>query len=44
MKILKIISVTLFRQLVAAFRKPTVTLEMVAEAGCGPENSCESHL
>ncbi len=31
----------LFRELVAAYKKPPVTFEVVAEAFCGPENSSE---
>jgi hypothetical protein len=32
---LKIISITLFRDLVAAFRKPPLTINMLLEAVCG---------
>jgi hypothetical protein len=31
----------LFRELVAAYKKPPVTLKVVAEAFCGPENNSE---
>jgi hypothetical protein len=41
---LKIISITLFIDLVAAFSKPPMTINMFLEAACGPENSSESRL
>jgi hypothetical protein len=37
--ILKVITVNLFKEFVAAYRKPPVTLELVLEPACGPEMS-----
>jgi hypothetical protein len=36
---LKVITVTLFKEIVVAYRNPPVTLELVPEVACGPEMS-----
>jgi hypothetical protein len=36
---LKFITVTLFKEIVAAYRKPPVIFELVPEPACGPEMS-----
>jgi hypothetical protein len=36
--ILKILQVTLFKVIVAAFRKPPVTVKLAPEPGCDSEN------
>jgi hypothetical protein len=40
----KILPVTLFIELFAAFRKSPRTLKMVPEATCSPDNSTENRL